>query len=109
MHILDNGVLRDATPEEVVEYEARQAAPLPVPATVTRRQARQALLLEGLLDLVPEKLAAIPNLTHRALATIEWEDSQVFERNRPLVISIGTALGLDSDGLDELFRKAGAL
>lgn len=109
MHILDSGVLRDATPEEIAEYEERQVAPPPVPATVTRRQARQALLLNELLDLVPEKLAAIPDPIQRALATIEWEDSQVFERNRPLVISIGTALGLDATGLDNLFRQAGAL
>lgn len=83
--------------------------PMVVPARVTRRQARQALLLAGLLDQVPTLIAAIPDATQRALAQIEWEDSQEFERSRPLVISIGSALGLDAAGLDQLFIQAAGL
>jgi hypothetical protein len=99
--------VRAATQEEL---DARAAAAKAlVPQQVTRRQARQALLLNGLLDQVPEKIATISDATERGLAQIEWEDSQVFERNRPLLISIGTAIGLDSDGLDALFVQAAGL
>lgn len=111
-------------PEDVrlswVLYKANDArngvelAPVPapvqqVPPSVTRRQARQALLLKGLLDRVDPAIASIEDNIQRQLAEIEWQDSLNFERNRPLVIQIGTALGLDSDGLDELFIFAATL
>lgn len=80
-----------------------------VPTSVTRRQARQALLLKGLLDKVDPAIAAITDVTQRGMAQIEWEDSQVFERSRPTLISLGEAMGLDSAGLDELFLYAATL
>lgn len=104
---------------ELVEgsYHARYtSAPLTpeqlralVPLRVTRRQARQALLLAGLLDSVPAAIAAIPDPVHRGLAQIEWDDSLEFERHRPLLIQLGAALGLDSAALDQLFITAHAL
>lgn len=85
-----------------------------VPTTVTRRQARQALLLAGLLDDVPIAIAKLDDGTPEGkqqmrLAQIEWEDSLEFERARPLVIEIGAAIGLDADRLDELFITAAGL
>lgn len=80
-----------------------------VPAKVTRRQARQALLLAGLLDQVQPAINAIPDPQLRGMAQIEWDDSQEFERNRPLLIQLGAALGLDSAALDQLFIAAHAL
>ena len=83
--------------------------PLPpptVPAKVTRRQARQALLLGGLLDQVIATIAAIEDPVERRMAQIEWEDAQEFERTRPLVLQMGAALNLD---LDALFIHAAAL
>lgn len=80
-----------------------------VPTSVTRRQARQALLLKGILDKVDAAIAGIGDATQRGLAKIEWEDSQVFERSRPFLIQIGAALGLDSAGLDDLFIFAATL
>ena len=78
-----------------------------VPAKVTRRQARQALLLAGLLDKVQPAIDAIPDPQQRQLAQIEWDDSQDFERYRPLLIQLGYALGLDDAGLDAIFIQAG--
>lgn len=85
--------------------------PLPPgpPMTVTRRQARQALLLAGKLDLVQPAIDAIPDATQRGLMQIEWDDSQEFERNRPSLIAIGGAIGLDDAGIDALFVQAAAL
>lgn len=82
---------------------------IPVPQEVTRRQARQALLLAGLLSDVQPAIDAIPDATQRALIQIEWEDSQVFERHRPALLLMAGALGLDGAALDQLFITAGAL
>lgn len=80
-----------------------------VPAFVTRRQAKQALLLQGLLANVQPAIDAITDATQRGLMQIEWDDSQEFVRSRPSLISIGAALGLDAAGLDALFVQAEAL
>lgn len=85
-----------------------------VPATVTRRQARQALLLAGLLDDVPAAIALLDDGSSEGkqkmrLAQIEWEDSLEFERARPLVIEIGAAIGLEAAALDALFITAAGL
>lgn len=106
---LGEQITRDATPAEATAIDLQRNLPPPVPQSVTRRQARQALLLHGLLENVDPLIAAIPDATQRGLAQIEWGDSQDFERNRPLLILIGTALGLDSAGLDALFIQAAAL
>lgn len=73
------------------------AAPLAVPTFVTKRQGRQMLLLEGKLDAVEPLLNAIQDETERRLAFIYWEDSTEYERDHPLVVQIGAALGLDLD------------
>ena len=89
------------------DIEAKRKASVPV--SVTRRQAKQALLLNGLLANVQPAINAIPNAAQRAMIQIEWDDSQVFDRDRPALIALGTALGLSSSGLDEIFVQAGAL
>lgn len=83
--------------------------PTPVPHSVTRRQARQALLLAGLLSRVQPAIDAIPDATMRALIEIEWNDSLYFERDRPALIGLATALGMTSAQLDQLFITASKL
>jgi len=85
------------------------AVPTAVPASVTRRQARQALLLAGLLDQVQVAIDAIPDPVQRGMLQIEWDDGQEFDRDRSTVLTIGAALGLDGAGLDQLFIAAAAL
>ena len=97
---------RDCTPEEITEIEARKVAPAPVPETVTRRQAKQALAINGKLSLVQPAIDAIPDPAQRTLMQIEWDDSQEFQRSRASLVAIGTAIGLDSAGIDDLFRLA---
>lgn len=90
--------------------EVIPAPPGPVvPQSVTRRQAKQALLLAGLLGNVQTAIDAIPDSTQRAMAQLEWNESLTFERNRPILISLATAIGLDSNGLDQLFITAATL
>lgn len=78
------------------------------PAQVTMRQARLALANAGLL---PQVSVAIDSLEEpqRTAASIEWDYSQVVERDRELVAMLGPMLGLDDEALDDLFREAAKL
>lgn len=80
-----------------------------VPQVVTKRQGRQALILTGKLALVQPAIDAIPDATQRALMQAEWDDSNTFERQRPSLIQMATAIGLTSDDLDNLFKFAATL
>jgi hypothetical protein len=83
------------------------AASATVPAEVTRRAGLQALLLEGVTEaMVEAKIEELLTSPDKEMALIEFRASQVFIRQRPLVIQIGTALGLD---LDAVFIRAAAL
>lgn len=79
-----------------------------VPAVVTMRQARLALLQNGMLTQVNTAVANMPGAAGDA-ARIEWEFSSTVERNRPLVQSLIGALGLTESQLDDLFRLAATL
>lgn len=80
-----------------------------VPQSVTRRQALQQLIIEGLDDDVEAVLAAIPNTTTRKLMTVWYRDSQIFERNRPEILQVWQALGRTSAQLDSTFIAASKL
>jgi hypothetical protein len=80
-----------------------------VPVEVSRRQAKEALRRAGLLSQVQPAIDAILDADQRTAMQIEWDDSQVFQRSRPSLIAIGTALGLDSAEIDALFVTAAAL
>ena len=83
-----------------------------VPAEISRRQALQALYLRTPSIAVADIEAAIIAHTSGAaqgLALIELRESQVFERARPLVGSIGAVLGLSPADMDALFIQAAAL
>ena len=88
-------------------WEIVQAQPPvdPVPAAVSMRQARLALLKAGMLTQVNTAVAAMPGADGDA-ARIEWEFSGTVERHRPLVQSLGAALNLTDAQLDDLFRQA---
>ncbi|MDB5937551.1 MAG: hypothetical protein JWQ01_4895 [Massilia sp.] len=77
-----------------------------IPQSISRRQALQALYLRAPSIAVADIEAAInSHLTGSAqgLALIELRESQVFERQRPLIISMGAVLGLSSAEMDALF------
>jgi hypothetical protein len=78
------------------------------PARVTMRQARLALAGAGLLSQVDSAIDALDE-PHRTAARIEWDYSQVVERNRELVSILGPVLGLDDEALDDLFIEAAKL
>jgi len=84
-------------------------APPVVPAAVTMRQARLALLGAGLLDDVDTAIAAIPDETTRRAAQIEWEFSNEVQRNNSFTALLGAGLGLGHEQIDQLFIQAAAL
>ncbi|WP_205310862.1 hypothetical protein [Rheinheimera maricola] len=90
-------------------YQPLFIQPKVVPHSITRRQARQQLLLMGLLDNVDPTIASIPDNTARRLAEIYWQDATDFERDNPYLLSIAGALGLTPEQLDDAFIAAGAL
>lgn len=82
--------------------------PTPVPASVTMRQARLALLSAGKLASVGPAIDAMPS-PQKEQAQIEWEFSSTVERHRPLVQAIGPMLGMTEEELDDLFILAATL
>ena len=77
-----------------------------VPEKVTARQAVQALISVNKLHLVQPAIDAIADPVQRAMVQAEWDKSQDFERNRPTLVALATAIGLDAAGLDALFIAA---
>ena len=77
-----------------------------VPEKVTARQAVQALIAAGKLHLVQPAIDAIADPVQRAMVQAEWDKSQDFERARPTLIALATAIGLDAAALDALFISA---
>lgn len=83
--------------------------PVIVPKTVTRRQALQQLLISEKISLVQPAINAISNPLQRGLAQIEFDESQVFERNRPLLVSLCHGVGMTDFQIDEMFIAASKL
>ena len=79
-----------------------------VPASITMRQARLALLGAGLLATVDQAIAAMPGVEGEA-ARIEWEYAQEVRRDSPLIAALGPALGLTAEQIDGLFVAGAAL
>lgn len=84
------------------------APPVPVPTSVTMRQARIALLGAGKLAAVDAAIDALAEPTKTA-ARIEWEYSSEVQRHNGFVAALGPALGLSAAQIDALFIAAAAL
>ena len=82
--------------------------PIEVPRQVTMRQARLALLAQGLLGRVAPAIEQLES-PHREVAQIEWEFSSTVDRDRPLVAMLGPKLGMSAAQLDQLFVTAAGL
>lgn len=91
------------TDEEAQAIQAEQEAnkPIVIP-DISMRQARLALLADGLLDDIT---AALDTPEYK----IWWEYSTVVERNNYLVKDILAILGKSEADIDEMFLKASQL
>lgn len=95
------------------DYQAWRAAgnqpapctpPVPsVPQSVTRLQAKAALLQAGLLDAANAHFA---QAGADPLARLAWAEATTFERDSRLVAATAAALNLSSAQVDDLFRTA---
>lgn len=78
-----------------------------VPASITKRQARQELIEAGLIGAIESAINAIPDATQKALMLSWWNDSQEYGRDHPELVQMATAIGLSEAQLDALFIRAG--
>ena len=76
-----------------------------IPQVVTMRQARLALLQEGLLATIE---SAIQNGTDEAMK-IEWEYAAEVRRDWASLVTLTESLGMTSTELDSLFTIASTL
>lgn len=81
----------------------------PIPKSVTRAQAKAALLLAGKLAQVQPAIDAITDPMQRGLVQIDWDDRLVFERSNSTLIALSAALGMSEAALDALFVAGAAL
>jgi hypothetical protein len=88
--------------------EPADAPPVPVITSVEMRQARLALLEQGLLTQVNNAVATMPGELGNK-ARIEWEFSNAVRRDKPLVQVVAASLGLTSQQIDDLFALAATL
>ena len=79
-----------------------------VPQSVSMRQARLALLGAGLLSTVDAAIDAQAEPL-KSQIEIEWTYATEIDRQRPTLLALAPALGLDSDDLDSLFIAASQL
>ena len=81
--------------------------PVVVPASVSMKSARKALILAGIpMATINAAFDAIPDETQKELAKVDWEFSSVVRRDSPLVASMASALGLTDAEVDGLFVAA---
>lgn len=90
------------------DFSEPPPAPVPIPQSVTMRQARLALLGAGLLTQVESAIASLPSPQKEA-AAIEWEYAQEVQRHHGLVPAMASALGMTEAQIDALFIQAAAL
>lgn len=77
--------------------------PEPAPQTVSRLQAKAALLQAGLLDAVQ---AMVNHPDTDRLVQLAWAEALEFNRTSPAILGMASAMGWTDTQLDELFKAA---
>lgn len=81
-----------------------------VPSSISARQIRLWLIENNIsLTSVDNAINSIVNETLREKTLVEWEFAPYIERNHPLVDTLGSALGLTSEQIDQAFIVASQL
>lgn len=88
------------TPEPYV------APPTPVPSTVSRFQARAALVQSGWFTMMDNFMATLDKQDIRRMA---WDDAASFNRDSPTLLAMAQMLGLSDSALDSLFILADSI
>ena len=80
--------------------------PPPIPQSVTRFQARVALVQAGHFDTIDTYIATLPKTDVKRLA---WEDAAEWERASPTLNFLANMLGLTDTDVDDLFILASGI
>ena len=97
------------TPDHVAQADGSWVVPpAPVPASVTMRQARQAMLSAGILAQVDALIAAMPGEEGES-ARIDWNHARDVKRDWPLIGALGPQVGLNEQQIDDLFIYASTI
>lgn len=111
VHVIDeDGISRmsmiaSALPEGA-SVEPYIAPPPPIPSSVTRFQARVALVQAGHFDTIDTYIATLPKTDVKRLA---WEDAAEWERASPTLNFLANMLGLTDTDVDDLFILASGI
>ena len=100
--------LREWVVVALTAAEMTAIAKAKVPASVTMRQGRLALLAAGKLAQVDAAIASLPE-PQKSAALIEWNFSNELQRGNAFVATLGAALGLSDAQVDQLFIQAAQL
>lgn len=93
---------------DVTIVEVNPPPVLIVPQEITMRQARLVLLEHDLLANVQVAINSLPE-PNKTKAQIEWDYSNVLQRNNLFVTLLGTALGLTDVDIDNLFIEGSTM
>lgn len=99
-----NYLVEDLSGDELLEAKTAWREGL----QVTMRQARLALIQQGLLGSVNAAIAQMPE-PDKSLVETEWEYASTVERGSPWIAAMTSALGLTDEQMDDLFRLAATL
>lgn len=98
-------VVRDLTQEEIDNLNNSQKEY--VPESCTPRQFRLALLDFDIdPDFITQFINQIPDLDERKRIMIIWEYANTIERYDPLIEQFAQLLNVDSNTVDEIFKKS---
>lgn len=89
--------------EEEATILLSKPVPVTVPGFLTKKQAKQALILVGMFSNVKAAIESIPDETQRLMVQVAWDDSATFERSDSTLLMLASALGLTDEELDQLF------
>lgn len=79
-----------------------------VPNQITPLQAKTVLLNHNLLDTVSTYIENLNGVDGKK-TQLAWEFASSFDRDHPLITTIGSALNLTSEQIDDLFIEASKL
>ncbi|NBT32930.1 MAG: hypothetical protein EBT13_13795 [Rhodobacteraceae bacterium] len=93
-------VVRDMTQEEQ-DARAVSAAASRARMTVSRFQAKAALMQAGLLPQIETLMASAD-----PIAQLAWAEAVEFRRDSPTIAALAASAGLSETQIDDLFRAA---
>ncbi len=86
------------------EYEIEITDYIEPIADISPRQIRLALLASGITELAVDSVIDGLSSPSKEQAMIAWKFSTTFQRNVPIIESLGAVLGLSPEQLDDLWK-----